>query len=132
MRLRQQFDSAHARDPEAFEGEYVVHLVHDRLPMPLRFFGHRKVFRREPGGVAGSNEFLGGLLRTGHFRVGRGRSADGADVTQIRYDDEENPLVMRSLTDEVREIAPGTFLGRGMFAIGPFRVNAFWFTVTKE
>ena len=132
MSLKSEFAAAAARDPDSLEGAYAVHLVNDLLPVPIRFFGHTKVFRRTPGGVVGCNEFLGGLVNTGHFHVDRGPSVDGQDVTKISYDERSNPVFMRPLTDEVREVAPGRFLGRGMFKLGRHARNAFWFTVTKE
>ncbi len=85
-----------------------------------------------PGTIIGHNEFLGGLVRAGRFRVSRGAAADGADVTQIIYDTPKNPRFMRGLTDEVRETAPGRFLGRGMMELAGRARNVFWFTVTKE
>ena len=131
MSLTDNFDHAAARNPDDLAGEYAVHLVGRFLPMPVRFFGHKKVFERSAQGVTGYNAFLGGLVKTGRFRVARGAAADGADVTQIIYDTPENPFFMRPLTDEVRETAPGTFLGRGMMKIAGKARNVFWFTVSK-
>lgn len=131
MSLRDDFDAANARDPDDLSGEYAVHLVGSFLPVPIRFFGHKKVFERNAMGITGYNAFLGGLVKAGRFRVERGASEDGADVTQIIYDTPENPFFMRPLTDEVRETAPGTFLGRGMMKIAGKARNVFWFTVTK-
>lgn len=132
MSLADDFASASARDPDDLSGDYAVHLVGSFLPFPIRFFGHRKVFERSPDGVTGYNAFPGGLLKTGRFHVERGESADGSDVTKIVYDSPANPFFMRPLTDEVRETAPGTFLGRGMYRFGQTARNVFWFTVTKE
>lgn len=133
MRFNEQFDAAAARDPDELVGQHAVHLVARFLPLPVRFFGHTKVFEHTPdGGVAGYNAFLGGRVRTGHFHVERGTADDGSEVTQIIYDSPRNPFFMRPLTDEVRETAPGTFLGRGMMRIAGRARNVFWFTVTRE
>lgn len=131
MKFQDEFDAGTARDPEALAGEYAVHLVAAFLPVPVRFFGHRKVFTRSGGGVGGHNAFFGGRLKLGRFRVERGASEDGTDVTKIRYDEPVNPALIRLLTDEVRETAPGRFLGRGMMRIAGKTRNVFWFTVTK-
>ncbi len=133
MSLKEDFAHAIAKDPETIEGDYAVHLVADFLPQPIRFLGHTKVFRRDADGtIRGYNAFLGKLIKAGHFHVERGRSADGAEVTKIIYDDRRNPAPMRPLTDEVREMSPGSFLGRGMYKFGQAARNVFWFTVTKE
>lgn len=132
MPLARRFAIAAPRDPDALVGTYAVHLVHDLLPRPVRFFGHRKVFRRSGTEVFGVNEFLGGLVSFGHFHVERGASKDGAEVTKIVYDEPSNPFFVRPLTDEVRETGPGSFLGRGMFRLGSRAFNAFWFTVKEE
>jgi len=132
MSFTDDFNHATARNPDDLAGEYAVRLVGSFLPVPIRFFGHKKVFERSALGVTGYNAFLGGLVKTGHFRVERGTSADGSDVTQIIYDTPQNPFFMRPLTDEVRETSPGDFLGRGMMKIAGKARNVFWFTVTKE
>lgn len=132
MRFTDQFDTAAARDPDALVGRHAVHLVARFLPVPVRFFGHTKVFERTADGITGYNAFLGGRVKTGRFRVDRGAAEDGAEVTQIIYDTPANPFFMRPLTDEVRETAPGTFLGRGMMRIAGKARNVFWFTVTRE
>lgn len=132
MSFKDEFATATARDPDSLAGDYAVHLVASFLPGPLRFLGHRKVFTRTEDGVGGYNAFLGGRLKTGSFRVERGVAEDGAEVTKIIYDSPKNPFFMRPLTDEVRETAPGTFLGRGMMQIAGRARNLFWFTVTKE
>lgn len=132
MSLETQFDAANAQDPEQLVGAHSVRLASDLLPRSIRFFGHTKVFHREGAQVVGSNRFLGGLVETGYFRVERGRSSEGADVTRIVYDDPRNPFFMRPLTDEVRRVNAGTWLGRGMFSLGRRSLRAFWFTVERE
>lgn len=132
MTFKDDFAAGTARNPDALAGEYAVHLVASFLPGPVRFLGHKKVFERSAAGVTGYNAFLGGRIKTGRFVVTRGAAADGADVTQISYDTPQNPFFMRPLTDEVRETAPGSFLGRGMMKIAGRARNVFWFTVTKE
>ncbi len=132
MSFRSDFEQGAARDPNDLEGEYAVRLVASFLPVPVRFFGHTKVFQHTSAGITGYNSFLGGLVKTGRFHVARGASEDGADVTQIIYDTPENPFFMRPLTDEVRETQPGTFLGRGMMKIAGKARNVFWFTVSRD
>jgi len=132
MGFRNQFDAAVAKNPDEIAGEYAVHLVAAFLPKPLRFLGQKKVFRQTPSGIIGYNSFLGGLIKAGHFRVERGESVDGTDVTKIIYNNPKNPFFIRPLTDEVRETSPGHFLGRGMVKVGKMARNVFWFTVTKE
>lgn len=132
MSLQDDFATAVARDPDDLAGEYAVRLVAGFLPVPVRFFGHKKVFERTALGITGYNAFLGGLVKTGRFRVERGAAEDGADVTRIIYDTPENPFFMRPLTDEVREVVPGNFLGRGMMRIAGKTRNVFWFTVTRD
>ena len=131
MTLPATFQEAQPRNPDDLSGDYAVHLVAWYLPFPIRFLGHKKVFRQDAEGTTGYNSFLGGLVRTGHFRVERGRAADGADVTKISYDVPRNWFFMRPLTDEVREIESGKFLGRGMMDLFGKPRNVFWFTVTK-
>lgn len=132
MSLADDFASAAACDPDVLSGNHAVHLVGTFLPCPVRFFGHRKVFECSPDGVTGYNAFLGGRVRMGRFHVERGVAADGSEVTKIVYDTPANPFFMRPLTDEVRQTAPGTFLGRGMYRFGQTARNLFWFTVTRE
>lgn len=132
MNLAREFEDASPEPPDRLEGRYAVHLVGDGLPWPLRFFGHTKVFRATPSGVVGFNEFLGGSINLGHFRVGRGASSDGAEVTAIDYDTPVNPAPLRLLTDEVRRVGEGRYLGRGRFRLFGRSAHAFWFTVTKE
>lgn len=132
MSLNDQFESAIPKNPDDLPGEYAVHLVADFLPRPIRFLGHTKVFKQTPEGIVGYNAFLGKLIKAGHFRVERGESVDGAEVTKIIYDTKRNPAIMRPLTDEVRETEPGRFLGRGMYRFGKIARNVFWFTVTRE
>lgn len=131
MTFQTDFDNAQPRNPDALAGDYAVHLVAAFLPKPLRFFGHKKVFVSTAEGVTGYNAFLGGRLKAGRFRVERGTSADGSDVTQIIYDVPANPFFIRPLTDEVRETAPGVFLGRGIMKLAGKARNVFWFTVKK-
>ncbi len=132
MSLNQQFEVAVPKDPDEISGEYAVHLVANFLPRPIRFLGHKKVFKQTANGIVGYNAFLGDLVKAGFFRVERGESVDGSEVTKIIYDTPKNPFFMRPLTDEVRETSPGHFLGRGMMKIGKIARNVFWFTVTKE
>ncbi|MCW5828298.1 MAG: hypothetical protein KIT79_03180 [Deltaproteobacteria bacterium] len=132
MNLQQQFETAVPQEPDALTGDYAVHLVARFLPRPIRFLGHTKVFERTPDGIRGYNAFLGKLIKAGHFRVEKGMSADGTEVTKIIYDTRKNPPIMRPLVDEVRETRPGQFLGRGMYRLGSAARNIFWFTVTRE
>lgn len=115
------------------KGSYIVRLAPPILP-PIRLAGHQKYF---PDHVAsqggGFNRFLG-LLKLGNFRIELGNSelSDGLTVLKIIYDHPKNPFFLRLLTDEIREIKPGHYLGRGIVNILGIKFNIFYFTVTKD
>ena len=63
---------------------------------------------------------------TTHF----GASAiDGSDALILDYDHPENPAYIRKIHDEIREVAPGVYLGPAMWkrAAGPATV--LWFAL---
>jgi len=113
------------------DGKYSVYLVGPFLPR-LRFLRQCKVFEKTGGGIRGANEFLG-LIRVAKFRVEKGKSlADpGLDVIRIVYDDPANPLLVRPLVDEIRQVGRDEFLGQGMYRVLGKAFWAFWFLVTR-
>jgi len=74
---------------------------------------------------------LGGRHRLFPFRTYRGLSAvDGKPAVYIDYDDADNPGLIRSIHDEVREVAQGLFLGPACLKRpGGKRVVILWFAL---
>ncbi len=134
--LKENFRTGTTPDTEELRGYYQVRLVTRLLP-PIRFFGHVKFFPmdvRNPEPCSGGwNEFAG-RIRLGRFGVSSGKSAlgDGQAVLRIIYNRPGNPFWLRLLTDELKQIGPDHYLGRGIIRIGGFRFNSFYFTVAKE
>jgi hypothetical protein len=52
-------------------------------------------------------------------RVGPGALDPGAQVLKIDYDFEANPMLIRRVLDELVQIAPGRYLGKVLFRVGP-------------
>jgi hypothetical protein len=131
MDCKRIFSNARTPKPENFSGEYAVKLVVPFLP-DLRFLGHKKHIPDagvEQGG--GTNVFLN-RVRLGNFRMATEMSAyDGLEVTKIIYDHPANPIFMRPLTDEIREVNPGYYLCRGIYSIVGKPVLIMYFTLTK-
>jgi hypothetical protein len=125
------FSNAGVPKPEDFLGEYAVKLVVPFLP-DLRFFGHKKHIPDagvEQGG--GTNVFLN-RVKVGNFRMAAGMSAyDGLEVAKIIYDHPANPVFMRPLTDEIREVEPGYYMCRGIYNIAGKPLLIMYFTLTK-
>lgn len=120
--------------PESLDlsGEWVVRGLIGRLP-PLRVLMQKKVFRDSAKGLRGHNQFLG-FLSVAPFYVERGPSViePALEVIKIIYDVPGNPGLVRRLTDEIRRLDDGNYLGRGIYdfpATGPR--NTFWFTVER-
>ena len=123
--------------PETLElsGDWVVKGLLG--PVPVRFLGHRKLFSADGDGqFSGNNRFLGGV-NTGYYRASIRDSllTPGLPVIAIDYDQPRNPWIMRGLTDEVRFVAPGRMLGRGVYSPAGWSVaprNIFWFSVERS
>jgi hypothetical protein len=130
--LKEAFSAGTTPDPAEMRGYFKVRLVTGILP-DIRFFLHNKFFPMDvetKGG--GFNEFLG-LVRIGNFIIERSESmlGDGQRVLKIIYDREGNPFFVRILTDEIKKLSDGFYLGRGVFNIRGKVFNMFYFTVEK-
>jgi hypothetical protein len=130
--LREAF--AYAATPELgdLKGYYAVRLVTGILP-DIRFFSHGKFFPEDvetKGG--GFNEFLG-LLKIGNFSIEKGDSilGDGQRVLRINYSRPGNPFWLKPLNDELKQIAKGFYLGRGIYCLRGYAFNTFYFSVEK-
>ena len=106
-------------------------------PLPVRFLGHRKLFTAVGEGTfEGNNRFLGGI-NTGYYRasIGESQLTPGLEVINIDYNQPRNPWIMRGLTDEVRFVAEGRLLGRGVYQPRGWSMaprNIFWFSVERQ
>jgi hypothetical protein len=61
----------------------------------------------------GINRVFGGATRWFRFETFIGPSlADGGQAFQLDYDNADNPFFIRAIKDEVRQVAPGLFLGQ--------------------
>ena len=131
MSLREDFRLGTVPDIRDFKGDFVVKLITDGLPA-IRFFGHTKYFSYSITENKGYNRFLR-FIEVGRFRMETGQSdlPDGLEVLKIIYDPPGNPFFMRPLVDELRQICPGTYLGRGIYSIAGKKMNIFYFTVTN-
>lgn len=71
--------------------------------------------RAEASRGDGINRVLGDVRPRRWFRfetfIGRSR-ADGGRAFQLDYDNQDNPFFIRAIKDEVRQVAPGLFLGQ--------------------
>lgn len=136
MSLKEKFKAAQVPDPWELRGYYEVRLVTSILPA-IRFFGHRKYFPHDAAiencGRGGYNEFFG-KIRIGSFKIDRGLSmlGDGQEVLRIIYNRKGNIFVLRILTDEVKRLGPGEYLGRGVIRIGRLVFNSFYFSLKGE
>ena len=114
-------------------GEWIVRGLIGRLP-PLRVLLQKKVFRsRSASEIRGHNQFLG-FLSVAPFYVERGPSEiePELEVIKIVYDVPGNPGIVRRLTDEIRQLDDGNYLGRGIYNFpGVGARNTFWFTVER-
>ncbi len=134
-KLKNVFSRGSTPDPGEMRGYFEVRLVMPLLP-PIRFFGHLKFFPADvenpQPGSGGFNEFLS-RIRIGCFRIASGESVlgDGQRVLQIIYNRPGNPFWVRPLTDELKKISEGIFLGRGILRLFGFSFNSFYFTVEK-
>lgn len=54
---------------------------------------------------------------------------DGKDTVLLDYDKPENPIFIRPIRDEIREIAPGLFLGPAMWKRGSGATHVLWFAL---
>jgi hypothetical protein len=130
--LKRAFASGSVPEATELNGYYAVRLVTGLLP-DIRFFSHCKFF---PADVAvqggGFNEFLG-LIKIGNFITESAVSilGDGQQVLRINYNRPGNPFWLKGLNDELKKLEEGFYLGRGVYRLGPFAVNTFYFSVER-
>jgi len=114
------------------KGYYAVRLVTGILP-DIRFFSHRKFFPNDVSTKGGGfNEFLG-LIKIGDFITEDAQSilGDGQQVLRINYNRPGNPFWLKGLNDELKMLQPGFYLGRGVFRLGSYALNTFYFSVER-
>jgi hypothetical protein len=71
-----------------------------------------------PGHGEGLNRVLGDRASWFRFTTSVGKSRAGDfDAVQLDYDHPENPALVRAIRDEVREVAPGLWLGQAYFEL---------------
>lgn len=95
-------------------------VAHPRIGSVLRaaasssvFPWRGKSFRADPARGEGINRVFSERLRLFRFETFIARSRAGEfDALQLDYDLPENPPVIRSIKDEIREIEPGVWLGQ--------------------
>ncbi|MBW1988078.1 MAG: hypothetical protein JRI97_00890 [Deltaproteobacteria bacterium] len=132
LELKRRFAEGETPDINSIKGRYAVRLVTGLLP-DIRFFGHSKFFPPDVTATGGGyNEFLG-HVRLGNFRLEQQRSIlpDQEKVALINYDRPGNPLPLKILKDELKEVGRDNYLGRGVFKLGPVKFKAFYFTLEK-
>jgi hypothetical protein len=132
MNCKKIFDEGALPRIEDLIGVFRVSLVGRFLPS-LCVCGHRKVFL--PGahsGPTGHNRFLG-FIKIAYFEADIGESliVPGEMVLRIMYRNHKNAFFIRALTDEVRQTAPGEYIGRGVYDICGKRFRIFYFTISK-
>jgi hypothetical protein len=54
---------------------------------------------------------------------------DGRDTIVLDYDQPENPPYIRKIHDELRQVAPGLFLGPAMWQSGGAATTVLWFAL---
>lgn len=105
-----------------------------RLARSSRFPWRGKSFAADgPETGTGSNRLRIGPVRAERYRFTTGLDAsavDGADCVLLDYDHPDNPWFIRRIRDELREVAPGLYLGPAMWDGDEPRV-VFWFAVAS-
>ncbi len=131
--LKKEFAKGTTPNPAELRGRFAVRLVTGLGP-DIRFFGHRKFFPPDVERTGGGyNEFLG-HVRLGDFSILSQPSAlgDGQQILRVNYDRPGNPFWLKPLNDELKQVAPNRYLGRGIIRLGPVKFNSFYFTLEKE
>jgi hypothetical protein len=89
----------------------------------LRGVGHNRVYI--PRALGHQNLFP--------FETAFGASAiDGKPTLILDYDLDVNPRYIRHIHDEVREVAPGLFLGPAMWKTDKAKVLVLWFALDSR
>jgi hypothetical protein len=113
MDFEKQFAEAKMFDPRDLNGGYRVKMCSGSPIMVyfINLLGDCKIFRHRNDIVSGNN-ILGGLIRWGHFTVGKARCpVSGLEVVEISYNLGKN-LFSRSIRDHIREMASGEYIGK--------------------
>ncbi len=85
--------------------------------------------RSEDGGD-GINRVASDRLRLFRFTTFAGPSRhDGAPAIQLDYDHRGNPGLIRRIEDEIREIAPGLYLGQAWLRLRGKKHFVLWFAL---
>lgn len=86
-----------------------------------------------PGRGEGSNRVLGDRFSWFRFETSVGRSRAGDfDAVHLDYDLPENPALIRAIKDEVREVAPGLWLGLAYVKLGRAYHLALFFGLERR
>ena len=81
---------------------------------------------------AGINRVVLDRFRLFRFATFVGPSRAGAfDAVQLDYDNAGNPFFIRAIKDEIRELAPGLWLGQAWVALPRSTVLGLYFGLTK-
>lgn len=95
-------------------------------------WGGKSFFSEARGRGRGINRVRLGPLRFEWYpfdtKIGPSR-LDGKDTVVLDYDKAENPFFIRPIHDEIREIAPGLFLGSAMWKHGGGATHVLWFAL---
>lgn len=132
MDCKKKFNEGMLPRLDDLNGVFRVCLVGRFLP-GVCVCGHRKVFVKGLNSrPTGHNRFLG-FIKIGFFSVDIGDSllVPGDTVMRIAYQDPKNAFFIRPLTDEVRQMAPGEYIGRGAYEIFGKRLLVFYFTISR-
>jgi hypothetical protein len=81
----------------------------------------------------GHNRLFGGALSVAHFKTHVGPSRAGAfDAIQMDYDVPGNLPGVRNIKDEIREVAPGVYLGQAYLEMNGMEIPLFFFGLQRE
>ena len=100
-----------------------------------RFFPWRgKSFTPKDASAGGGiNRVVLDRFRLYRFETSIGRSKGGEfDALHLDYDLEDNPALIRAIADEIRELAPGLWLGQAYLRIGRQPVLMLYFGLTSK
>lgn len=78
----------------------------------------------------GINRVVSDRLKLFRFETFAGPSRhDGEPAIQLDYDHRENPLFIRVIEDEIRELSPGVYLGQAWLRLGRKAHFVLWFAL---
>ncbi|HVY30132.1 MAG TPA: hypothetical protein VHB79_26425 [Polyangiaceae bacterium] len=80
----------------------------------------------------GINRVFGDTTRWFRFETFIGPSrADGGPAFQLDYDNADNPFFIRAIKDEVRQVAPGLYLGQAYIVLFGKPCLALYFALQR-